>query len=185
MKTIETIRLLKALADRSRLQIVSCLLEKPQYVEELSERLGLAPSTVSFHLRKLEDADLVTSIKEQYYTTYHMKDAVLGHTLRELVTIDDPAREDQEERLQLYCQKVIRNFIRYGKLTRIPAQLKKRKIILEEIAKRFKPGRIYPEREVNLIIADFHDDFCTLRRELITHGIMKRDHGKYWLVGKD
>ena len=71
MKILDTIQLLKALADRSRIRIVNALDGKPQYVEELSERLNLAPSTVSFHLKKLEDAGLVHSKKEQYYTVYH------------------------------------------------------------------------------------------------------------------
>ena len=31
----------------------------------------------------------------------------------------------------------------------------------------FEPGKKYSEREVNLIIADFHDDFCTIRRDMI------------------
>ena len=54
-------------------------------------------------------------------------------------------------------------------------------IVLEKIAESFEPGRVYPEREVNLIIADFHDDFCTIRREMIAEGIMERERGEYRL----
>ncbi|WP_437961212.1 ArsR family transcriptional regulator [Sorangium sp. So ce119] len=44
--------MLEALADASRLQVVNALLERPHCAEELAERLGRAPSTVSFHLRE-------------------------------------------------------------------------------------------------------------------------------------
>ena len=62
-------------------------------------------------------------------------------------------------------------------------QRKKERIILEEIAKSFEVGKVYTEREVNIIIADFHDDFCTIRRDMISEKIMAREDGKYWLVG--
>lgn len=38
------------------------------------------------------------------------------------------------------------------------------------------------EREVNLIIADFHDDFCTLRRDMISEGLLEREGNVYWRV---
>lgn len=49
--------------------------------------------------------------------------------------------------------------------------------MLEEIAKAFEEGKIYSEREVNIIIADFHDDFCTIRRDMISEGLMTRMTG--------
>ena len=58
MTTEQSIAILKALADQSRLAIVNSLLERSQYVEEIAKRHGLAASTVSFHLRKLEQAGL-------------------------------------------------------------------------------------------------------------------------------
>ena len=46
----ETVALFKCLADRTRLQILRTLAREDAYVELLSERLGMAPSTISFHL---------------------------------------------------------------------------------------------------------------------------------------
>ena len=46
--------------------------------------------------------------------------------------------------------------------------------MLEEIAKVFEPGREYTEREVNIIIADFYDDFCTIRRDMVGEGLLAR-----------
>jgi len=182
MKPEETIRLLKALADRSRLRIINALIERPQYVEELSERLELAASTVSFHLKKMEEAGLVYSVKEQYYMTYHLQTKLLDIPVIELVKFETENKHEEVERMKQYRNKVMKAFFRYGKLTKIPVQRKKRRIILEEIAKKFKFGRQYAEKEVNLLIAEFHDDFCTLRREMICERIMDRAKGYYWLL---
>lgn len=70
-------------------------------------------------------------------------------------------------------------FIRRGRLTQIPAQRKKRQIILEKLAEEFEPGREYAEREVNQILVEFHDDVAALRRGLIEHGLMERTEGVY------
>ena len=56
-----------------------------------------------------------------------------------------------------------------------------KKIVLEDIGKAFKKGKQYTEKEVNLIIADFHDDFCTIRRDMVAEGILERKDGVYIL----
>lgn len=38
------------------------------------------------------------------------------------------------------------------------------------------------QREVNIIIADYFDDFCTIRRDMISENLPDRDAGKYWRV---
>ena len=67
MTETDAIKLFKCLADKSRLQILKSLAIEDMYVERLAERLGITPSTVSFHLKKLTDAGAVTSHKSQYY----------------------------------------------------------------------------------------------------------------------
>ena len=81
----------------------------------------------------------------------------------------------QDERDEAYRKKVIDAFFEYGKLKSIPSQRKKELIVLEEIAKAFEKGRDYTEREINLIIADFNDDFCTIRRDMTSEKILTRD----------
>ena len=73
-------------------------------------------------------------------------------------------------------------FFEYGKLKSIPTQRKKERIILEVIAKAFDFDRIYSEREVNLIIADFHDDFCTIRRDMVGERLLGRNGMEYWRI---
>lgn len=178
----QAVQLFKCLADTTRLQILKSLLEKPLYVELLAERLERTPSTISFHLKKLEEAELVESRKEQYYTVYALKDQALNASIMDIICEQSGRENEQEEREQIYRRKVLDSFMQYGKLKSIPVQRKKKRIILEKIAESFEKGIIYPEREVNIIIADYHDDFCTLRRDLISEGIMERDSRGYWLT---
>jgi len=170
----DIIALFKCLADNSRLQIVKSLALEEMYVERLAERTNLSPPTVSFHLKKLEAAGIVTSRKEQYYTIYILQRETLSiNILDAIVDIADNSEHNQRD--EAYRQSVLKNFMEYGKLKTIPAQRKKRDIIYQEISKSFNPDQNYSEREVNIIIADFHDDFCTIRRGLVENGLLQRD----------
>ena len=68
----ETLGILKALADDTRLKILRALSERDMYVELLAERLQLSAATVSFHMKKLQAAGLVDSRREQYYIVYSL-----------------------------------------------------------------------------------------------------------------
>lgn len=179
MTEAEAIRLFKCLADRSRLQILKSLLIEDMYVERLAGRLDLTPSTVSFHLKKLAEAGAVTSYKTQYYTMYRLCREVFEGRLMDILQVESDEANLQAQRDAAYRQGVIDAFFHYGKLKSIPAQRKKERIVLEVIAEAFEPGRVYTEREVNVILADFHDDFCTLRRDMIAEGLMERDKTGY------
>ena len=177
----QRIQLLKALADSSRLMLVHAL-HQPQCVEELAQRCNLAPSTVCFHLGKLEKAGLVTRHKEQYYAVYALNEAVFGRSLRELTSFQNAEEQVQEERIQRYRAKVLHAFMKNSRVSRIPAQYKKRLIIMEEILQRFETERAYLEKEVDTIIGDVCDDYVTIRRSFIDEGMMKRNNGVYRVV---
>ena len=177
MTTPERVALFKCLADKSRLEILESLSAAPMYVEQLSKRLGITAPTVSFHLKKLEASGLVEAKKEQYYTVYSLREALLNQTMMNVVLSGSRALLDERE--EAYRQGVIKSFLKYGKLQTIPVQRKKKLIILEELVKSFEKGRTYTEKEVNLILADFNDDFCTLRREMIVNQLMTREKNIY------
>ena len=182
MSEADAIKLFKCLSDKSRLQILKSLTIEDMDVERLAGRLDLTPATISFHLKKLADAGAVQSYKKQYYTMYSLCKDVFLERIIDIISEKSDEAALQQQRDAYYRKRVIDSFFEYGKLKSIPAQRKKERIILEEIAKAFEPGRVYTEREVNIIIADFHDDFCTIRRDMIGEKIMDRENGKYWLV---
>ena len=185
MTESQALALFKCLADRSRLQILKSLSLEDMYVERLAERLGLTPPTISFHLKKLADAGAVTSYKTQYYTMYALEKSVFMTSLLELIQEKSDEAELQQQRDEAYRKKVLDAFFEYGKLKSIPTQKKKERIVLEELVKAFEPDRRYTEREVNIILADFHDDFCTLRRDMIGEKLLAREHQVYWRVSEE
>lgn len=182
MTEAEAIRLFKCLSDKSRLQILKSLAMEDMYVERLAERLGITAPTVSFHLKKLADAGAVTSYKSQYYMMYSLKKDIFDTSILEILQEKSDEAEAQARRDAQYRQKVISAFFEYGRLKAIPAQKKKERIVLEVIVGAFEFDRIYSEREVNIIIADFHDDFCTIRRDMIGERLLGRDERGYWRI---
>ena len=185
MTEAQALALFKCLADRSRLQILKSLALEDMYVERLAERLDLTPPTISFHLKKLSDAGAVKSYKTQYYTMYALEKSVFMTSLLELIQEKSDDADIQRQRDEAYRRKVIDSFFEYSKLKAIPMQKKKERIILEEIVKAFEPGRRYTEREVNIILADYHDDFCTLRRDMVGEKLLARDHQIYWRINEE
>ncbi len=174
----EKVKIFKLLADTSRLRIVSSLLKESMYVELISERLDLHPSTVSFHLKKLEQEGLVSSRKEQYYVVYHLNKNKLNFNI--IHAIKGFGRvETEEEREEQYIKKVLSSFFSNQKLKNMPVQRKKRLIILKEIAKQFEIGKQYTEKEVNEIIKHVYEDFCTVRREFVDEKLFTRQNQIY------
>ena len=185
MTEANAIRLFKCLADKSRLQILKSLAIEDMYVERLAERLGLTASTISFHLKKLSDAGAVTAYKNQYYMMYSLNKEIFQISILEILRQESDEAQKQAQRDADYRQRVIDAFFEYGKLKSIPTQLKKERIVLEVIAEAFDFDRIYSEREVNIIIADFHDDFCTIRRDMVGARLLGRNGMEYWRIKND
>ena len=173
------LKIFKSLSDMSRLRIIQSLTRGEMYTELLAERLGLTPSTVSFHMKKLEEAGLVVSRKEQYYTVYSLNRNVLETSLFDVAAAEPEQIDEQQKREKEYRQKVIDSFFEYGKLKAIPVQRKKKLICYEVIAESFVPGKVYSEKELNDIIAPIHEDYCTIRRDMIGEGILGRNGSEY------
>lgn len=181
----QSINIIKGLADISRMRIARLLKSRPHYVEEIATRLELAPSTVSFHLKKLEKAGLVVSAKEQYYIVYSINGDLLNRTLDELTDCEDLEAYHQEKRISEYRQKVLGIFFRDGRLEKMPVQKKKQLIIMDEFAALFEQGKEYNEQTVNNRIRTHCEDYCLIRRLLVEEGYMKRNRQIYILTGRN
>lgn len=180
MTETEAIGLFKCLADKSRLQILKSLAVEDMYVERLAQRLGLTAATVSFHLKKLAQAGAVSSYKSQYYTMYTLNRDLFDTTILDIVQEESEEADLQAQRDEAYRQHVLDSFFQDGRLKTIPAQRKKKRIVLQALVEQFEPQHIYPEPEVNAILARYHDDVCTLRRDLVGEGLLERDAQGYW-----
>ena len=171
----EKLELLKLLADETRLEILNILLKEDSYVEKIACELSLTPATICYHLKKMEAAGVVNCSRSQFYMIYSLNREIFDKPLFELIKKDEEIVDTEEK----YKKEVISNFFKYGRLTQIPTQRKKREIVLAEILKQFDVDREYGEKEVNEVILRYHEDYCTIRREMIAFGMMTRDHERY------
>ncbi len=154
-------------------------MREDSYVEKLACELNLTPATVCYHLKKMENADVVRCNRSQFYVIYSLDPAFLALSVGQLLAgcpVTAKVEEDSK-----YQKQVIANFFRYGRLTHIPSQRKKREIVVREIAKSFKSQKQYTEEEVNEIIHKYHADHCTIRREMVMMGLLVRKNNLYWV----
>jgi hypothetical protein len=79
--------------------------------------------------------------------------------------------------------KTIEPYFFGGRLTVLPRRRPARLAVLDFLAGQFEPGRRYTELEVNQMLAQFHADYCTLRRYMVDEEIMDRRDGFYWRAG--
>lgn len=171
----------KALADANRLKIIGLLARESYTVEELAVMLDLRPSTISHHLSRLAKIGLVSARAESYYNVYQLETAALENMARQLLSRETLPVAAADVDLNAYERKIVSDFSNPdGSLKTIPAQRKKLGVILGHIAKTFEPGKRYPEQEANLLLANFHADTATLRRELVGARLLARDRGEYW-----
>jgi hypothetical protein len=171
--------ILRALADPERLAIAGRLARDDATGRALSEELDLPLKRVRTHLNRLTSTGVARLLPDR--RTYRLD----PETLRWAAEQVGPPREagmalgaasDDEE-------AVLRTFFRNGRLTEIPTKRSKRRIVLERIALEFEPGRRYDEKEVNVVIGRFFNDYASLRRSLVDERFLDRDHGEYWRSG--
>ena len=181
---------LRALADASRLRLVGLLSARPMAVEELAAASGLSAGTVVHHLKRLEAAGLVESTPRRPYVEYGLRVDRLQAVAKQLAGLERADEAGAElpgphgESLPAYDAKVLRAFLRDGRLVSIPAQERKRQAILRYLAARcFAEDRPYSEPEVNELLGRYHEDVAALRRYLVGAGLMTRSGGEYRRVG--
>jgi len=102
-------------------------------------------------------------------------DGILAESARvKIRPVDDELRRLTEE------EKVLRAFIRDGRLVSIPARPRKRELLLPYILETcFPEDRDYEEKEVNQRLALLHPDVAALRRYLVDGRLMSREAGIY------
>ena len=171
----EKLEFLKLLADETRLKILNILMREDSYVEKIACDLSLTPATICYHLKKMESAGIVRCSRAQFYIIYSVNREIFEKPLYALIKKDVEVVDEEEK----YRKSVISHVFRYGRLTQIPTQRKKREIVLADIVRQFSFDRDYDEKEVNEIILRYHDDYCTIRREMIAFGMMTRSFEIY------
>ncbi|HML24609.1 MAG TPA: metalloregulator ArsR/SmtB family transcription factor [Aggregatilinea sp.] len=170
----------KTLAEESRLKILGLLSTGERSVGELAALLDLKEPTVSHHLAKLKELDLVEVRAEGNTRFYQLKRQGLEAVNKQLFSLEMIASWADDVEAEAWERKVLTDFFENGRLKDIPAQRKKRDVILRWLASQFEVGREYTEMEVNDLIRKIYPDSATLRREMIEQGLLKRERNIYW-----
>ena len=77
--------------------------------------------------------------------------------------------------------EALRAFVRDGRIIAVPAKRPRRRLLLDQVAQAFEPGRKYPEAAVDEVLKAIFDDHCALRRYLVDEAFMSRNAaGLYW-----
>jgi DNA-binding transcriptional ArsR family regulator len=173
------VQFFKALANESRLKLVGALAQQERSVEELASILELKEPTVSHHLSKLKELQLV-HMRVEGNTHYYQLDLDALHAMQKATLtatqVTPPVRED------IWETKVLNSFVENNMIKEIPASRKKRRIILKWLAQKFELERLYSEQELNQMIKPIHPDTATLRRELVGYNMMQRENSIYQRV---
>ncbi|WP_209373576.1 DUF2087 domain-containing protein [Brevibacterium renqingii] len=107
--------------------------------------------------------------------------ALLGSTAAEGASETDHAGIDP--RIARFRTKTLATFMPEGRIIAIPTKRRALVVLLVEVLAAFDADRIYSEKQVNRVLADFHPDFARLRRELIDYRLLERNShtGQYWV----
>ena len=180
----QLLRFFQVFSNESRLKIIGYLANSEKSVGELAGLLGIKEPTVSHHLSEMKSIGLVDARAEGTMRIYRLnakaleamsKDIFAHSNLAALVKSSEMSEED----------KVLRTWVKDGRLTGIPAQEKKKQILMRWLAGQIDPDRRWTEREFSEWLTQFNEDFATLRRYLVDSGYMAREKGIYWRTQKD
>lgn len=100
----QIVKIMKSLADKTRLRIVNLLLKqkKPLCICEIMDALRLAQYNVSKHMKELKNAGLVSEKREGkfvYYSIIEPEEKYLADILNGLSAVPEKMLEEDKKRL--------------------------------------------------------------------------------------
>jgi hypothetical protein len=171
----------KGLADPTRLRLAAAMIDRPRCGQDLAVEAGVSAATVSHHLKVLGKAGLLRETRQPPYVFYQLDVDALQQAARATV----PARMRTLAATPVgdaSTRAVLRAFFDGPRVISLPAQRKKKDLVLEEMLRRIPRRREYTEAELNAFISVMFEDFCTVRREWIMGRYMSREDQIYRLA---
>jgi hypothetical protein len=166
------------LADDARRRVVAALVLGAMTVDEVRAATGMGVREAAGGLSRLVDAELVVRGQDGTHV-------LLAEAFRRAAIAAAPERPEPDPTGDVAedAARVLRTFLRGGRLVSIPIQHGKKLVVLDRLAQEFDVGVRYSEREVNGVLRRFHDDVAALRRYLVDDGFLDREAGEYWRAG--
>jgi hypothetical protein len=169
----DAVTLVGLLADEDRLRVVAALVLGACTTAAVGEASGLSGRALGKALARLEDAGVVVAEGDGWRLDLEP----LRLASRVPAPVEDYGAQDAE------TAKVLRSFLRDGRLVRMPVHRAKRRVLLDHMVQVFEPGQRYAEKEVNAMLRAFSDDYVTIRRYLVDEDLLSRESGVYWRSG--
>ncbi|CRK85090.1 metalloregulator ArsR/SmtB family transcription factor [Neobacillus massiliamazoniensis] len=173
----------KALGDLTRLRIIALLQQGPLHGQAIAGKLGLKAPTITHHMAKLREIGLIKERRDKNTIYFSLNTKTLEMNAKAILTVGTGGEANMEMSVTAEERAtIISNFFtKDGKLKNYPAQRKKKLVVLEHMVKGLKFGKVYQEKEINEFLKQFHEDYATLRRELIMCQFMYRENNQYEL----
>jgi len=166
-------------SNESRLRLIGHLANGDKRVGELAQLLGLKEPTVSHHLAELKGLGLVSARAEGTMRIYHLDAKALETISKDIFARTNLAALAPKSDLTDEA-RVLRAHVKDGRIVTIPVQEKKKQLLIRWLAGQIDPARRWTEREFSEWLAQFNEDYATLRRYLVESGYMARENGIYW-----
>jgi hypothetical protein len=166
------------LADGDRRSVFAALVLGATDPDAVRRSSGLEVRPAQRALQRLVDAGIVVRGDDG---TVHLLGESFALAARAEAEREPGSDEHREEPTEV--ARVLRAFVRDGRLVSIPTVHSKRLVVLDRLSQRFEPGRRYSEQRVNQILGQVHADTAALRRYLVDDDFLTRDAGAYWRSG--
>ena len=83
---------------------------------------------------------------------------------------------------EIYRKQVLKSFFKNGILLKIPAQNRKKDVVLQKVSSRLIEDKMYSDAELNEVLKKIFPDFEILKTELLASRFIKTTKGQYQLV---
>lgn len=172
------ISLANALFDTDRLRIAAHLVGGPANRMELAQVTGLSHRELLRQVGLLQYFGLVKPEGDvrnpDAYTRFELNQEAFRAARQAMGKFRGVKPRPTDSR-----ELTLETFMPGGKLVAFPKKNDQIVVILNETAQKFEAGKQYTEREVNVILEDINEDYCTLRRYLVDYGYLSRSAGVY------
>ena len=178
--SLDAAALVGLLADEDRRRVVAAVVLGAKTIDDLGRVAALPPVRLQKALSRLAAAGLVGHASDG---SLELVASAFQEAARHAAMAAGAPDERAGEGESPEAAKVLRAFMRQGRLVSIPVQRSKRLVLLDRLAQEFEPGTRYSEAMVNLKLGLWHEDTAALRRYLVDDGFLDRADGSYWRSG--
>lgn len=170
--------ILRVFADPKKVKLLGQLCDEALPLHTLARAAGLSEAETMGLVQSLKEAGLLDETFAHDGFRWRYKPSAIFEALRETRSAA-AGPSDLPPGASAFDARVLGDFFVGGRLKSIPVQRKKREVVLRYLAEKFDRERTYTEQEVSVLLLNYHEDYASLRREMVDTGLMERANGIY------